>query len=141
MRLLPCYLAILLSACANPDLGPTPAANRNVISAGVGVASVLTDCGDGYQRSTPGAGAGFILTSCLSQRDVVSPRAGAGRPAQPAQLPADPARGVGIVSLGLGLGATVTNCGDWTLSGLGLGLGLVVAPCPGDPPLRPRPKS
>jgi hypothetical protein len=123
--------AALLAACANDSLPPTPVASRNVISAGVGVASIMTDCVDGKQRDTAGVGAGFMLTTCLRPAgsrvpDVAKPTAA------PAPLPADedPAKGWGIISVGLGAALTFSNCGGWALTGVGLGMGAVVAPCP-----------
>lgn len=112
------FLALLCGACANPDLPPAPEAQRNVISAGVGVASVMTDCGDGKQRDTRGAGAGFILTSCVHKVD--DPKV-------------DIPDGVGILSIGLGLAFTISDCGGFRLTGLGIGMGIVTAPCPRAP--------
>jgi len=84
----------------------------------------MTDCGDGIQRSTPGAGAGFMLTSCLKERERATPLVVQGDPP-------DKLDGIGIVSIGLGLAFTVSDCGGFRMTGLGIGLGAVVAPCPG----------
>lgn len=111
--------ALLVTGCANPGLPPAPEDQRNVTSAGVGVASVLTDCGDGVQRDTRGAGVGLILTSCLKQ--APDPKA------------KDIPQGAGIVSIGLGLAITISDCGGFRLTGLGIGLGVVAAPCPRAP--------
>jgi len=121
-RKLAILAALALGACANSDLPPTPEAQRNVMAGGVGVASLMTDCGDGVQRDTRGAGVGFMLTSCLKERERPVPVAKEGR----AQLP-----GVGLLSIGLGLAVTISDCGDFRLTGLGIGLGVVAAPCPG----------
>lgn len=116
-------MALLLAACADSSLPPTPEGSRNLISAGVGVASVMTDCGDGVQRSTPGAGVGFMLTAC---------------PTTAPDPKKDISDGVGMLSIGVGLAITISDCGGFRLTGVGLGLGLVAAPCPGP---RPTPRA
>lgn len=113
-------LLFICTACASPDRPSTPEASRNVISAGVGVASVMTDCGDGMQRDTRGTGIGFILTACPH----LTP--------EPKNT-YDESRGTGIVSLGFGLAITVSDCGGFRLQGVGLGMGVVAAPCPRAP--------
>lgn len=115
-------ILLLCAGCASPSVPPTPGPNRNVIAGGVGVASVMTDCGDGVQRDTRGAGAGFMLTSCLKERTQPMPHEGE-----------NPMGGIGILSVGLGLAVTISDCGGFRLTGLGVGLGAVAAPCPRAP--------
>lgn len=125
MKTMIVVLMLGMAACASTDRTPTPEPNRNVMAGGVGVASLLTDCGDGVQRDTRGAGVGFMLTSCLKERERVAPSAEAKGE--------NPMGGVGIVSIGLGLAVTISDCGGFRLTGLGIGLGVVAAPCPRAP--------
>lgn len=115
---------LLCAGCANPDIPPASESQRNVMSAGLGVASLMTDCGDGLQRDTRGAGVGFILTGCIKPAAVAMPLDVASHPIE---------RGIGIVSVGVGLAFTVSNCGGAQLIGFGVGLGVVAAPCPSQP--------